>query len=55
MERIFWVECPACRERFYCDWSLRHAGVQLICPFCQRQFRPDEAPWRDERWPSLSS
>ena len=50
MDRIFWVECPACHGRFYCDWTLRHAARQLICPRCQRRFLPAEAAWIDERW-----
>jgi len=49
MERIFWVECRACHGRFYCDYSLRSAGLQLICPFCKDTFLPDEATWIDER------
>jgi hypothetical protein len=52
MERIFWVECGQCHGRFYCDYTLRHLGRQLICPFCKHHFLPDEAPWTDERWHS---
>jgi hypothetical protein len=50
MDRIFWVKCPACSGRFYADYSLRHAKVKLICPFCQGQFPPDESPEIDDRW-----
>ncbi len=50
MGRIFWATCPACRGRFFCEWELRHAGVQLACPFCRRRFLPDEAAALDERW-----
>ncbi len=50
MERIFWVECRPCGGRFYADYSLRNAKVQLICPFCKNKFLPDEAAWLDERW-----
>jgi hypothetical protein len=50
MDRIFWVKCPGCTQRFYCDWTLRHAGYDLICPYCHRGFLPDESPELDERW-----
>ena len=51
MERVFWVECPGCQGRFYCHFDeMRHAGVQLICPFCRRRFLPDEAADVDDRW-----
>ena len=49
MEAIFWVACSACRRKFYCDSSLRHAGVPLICPYCKEMFMPADAPWIDER------
>lgn len=52
MERIFWVECCKCHGKFYCDYVLRHAGLQLICPFCQEKFLPEEAASLDERWRS---
>ena len=49
-ERVFWVECPGCRGRFYCNYKeLRNAGVKLECPFCERRFLPDEAKALDER------
>ncbi|MBI2368753.1 MAG: hypothetical protein HYV08_00615 [Deltaproteobacteria bacterium] len=38
MTEIFWVRCPKCKGRFYCDTELRYAGVDLICPFCQTSF-----------------
>jgi hypothetical protein len=50
MGRIFWVGCPSCQQRFYCEWELRTAGVSLICPACKNRFLPDESPERDERW-----
>ncbi len=50
MERIFWVECRACHGKFYFDYTLRHAGLQLICPYCKEKFLPEEAAWLDERW-----
>jgi hypothetical protein len=50
MDRIFWVKCPGCTNRFYCDWTLRRAGFDLICPYCKRTFLPDESPELDERW-----
>jgi hypothetical protein len=50
MQRIFWIRCPECNGRFFCDYELRHAGYKLECPFCQRQFLPDEGRDIDERW-----
>lgn len=49
MDRIFWIECPDCHGKFYCDYELRHAGIELVCPFCHKQFRVDDGPWIDER------
>ncbi len=50
MERIFWVECPHCHGKFYCNYAeLRHAGIKLVCPFCQAGFLPDEAAALDDR------
>ena len=50
MDRVFWAKCPGCAKRFNVDWTLRHAGYDLICPHCQREFLPDESPELDERW-----
>jgi len=50
MERVFWVECPACHGRFYANYDeLRHAGVALFCPFCHARFLPDAAAWLEDR------
>lgn len=50
MERIFWVECPDCAERWYADWVLREGPYPLICPRCHKEFLASEAKWLDERW-----
>ncbi len=50
MERIFWVKCPRCGGRFYADYALRHANVQLICPYCEDEFLPNQSPEIDDRW-----
>lgn len=49
MERIFWVECPDCHEKWYCDYELRHSKYQLWCPNCHKTFPADESPWIDDR------
>ena len=49
MERIFWVECPKCAGRFYCDYELRHSEYELFCPFCQTNFLDKDSPWIDDR------
>lgn len=49
MERIFWVECPKCSGKFYCDYELRHTDYKLICPYCQVDFLDKESPWIDDR------
>ena len=49
MERIFWVTCPNCQGRFYCDYELRFQEVKLICPYCGREFQVKESPQIDER------
>ena len=50
MERIFWVVCPGCGERFFADYKeLRHAGVALRCPFCRTEFQVEESPEIDDR------
>jgi hypothetical protein len=48
-ERIFWVTCPECDKKFYCDYTLRWDVAKLICPFCQREFFPSESPFVDDR------
>jgi len=50
MERIFWVKCPDCGDRFYADWALRHhAELKLHCPFCHGRFFAGESPEIDDR------
>ena len=49
MERIFWVKCPACGGRFYCDWALRFDVANLICPHCHSEFLPSQSPEIDDR------
>ncbi len=56
MERIFWVECPQCDCKFYCNHTeMRHAGVKLFCPSCHARFLPEEAKSLDERVDPASS
>jgi hypothetical protein len=44
-ENIFWVKCPKCGGKFYCDLELRHNHeVPLRCPFCQDRFLASESP-----------
>ena len=44
-ENIFWVKCPKCGGRFYCDKELRNKkDVRLWCPFCQNRFLDSESP-----------
>ncbi len=50
MERIFWVKCPQCSEKFYADYGIRFKEVELICPFCERNFKVAESPEVDDRW-----
>lgn len=55
MERIFWVGCPNCDEKFYANYGeLREAGIELLCPYCRHRFHPDAAAWLDERAKPLS-
>jgi hypothetical protein len=49
VSRVFWATCPQCRKAFVVSWELRHAGRQLVCPFCAKRFLPDEAASLDER------
>jgi len=46
--RIFWVTCPACRGRFSCHAELRHSRYKLSCPYCDREFEPQESPRIDD-------
>ncbi len=50
MERIFWVKCPKCDDKFYCDYGLRFLKVLLVCPFCEHQFGVSDSLEIDERW-----
>lgn len=47
--RLFWSTCPRCHDKFVVSWELRHAGVQLHCPFCGNRYLPDESQELDER------
>ncbi len=49
MDRIFWVECPDCSGKFFCDYEMRYAGIDLHCPFCGDQFQVEQSPWIDDR------
>lgn len=49
MERIFWIECPECGGKFFCDYELRHAGLELHCPYCSKLFDVEKSPWIDDR------
>ncbi len=51
MERIFWVKCPKCSDKFYVDYALRFKqSLELICPFCQNAFKTADSPEIDDRW-----
>lgn len=50
MQKIFWIECPACGVRWYAELPLRdHPTLKLICPKCQHQLHAHEAKWIDDR------
>ncbi len=50
MERVFWVECPSCHGKFYCNYDeMRHSGIKLQCPSCRSRFLPEAAASLDER------
>lgn len=51
MARIFWVECPLCKMRWYAEWELRHSEHKLECPnpACRNKFSADDASWIDDR------
>jgi len=48
MDKVFWVTCPNCAGRFFCDMELRRSGHKLICPFCQNEFLDEESPEIEE-------
>lgn len=50
MNRVFWATCPKCLEGFIVNWELRHAGRELISPYCSNRFAPNEAADLDERY-----
>ena len=43
-EDIFWIACPKCGEKFYCDIQLRHSSIKLMCPKCHHRFLDSESP-----------
>lgn len=49
MQRIFWATC-GCGKSFSVDYGIRHADVELECPYCRSKFRADDAVALDERW-----
>lgn len=44
MENIFWVKCPKCGGKYYCDKELRGKEIKLECPFCHHLFLDKESP-----------
>ena len=45
MEKVFWVRCPKCGDKFCVDFSLRrNTQYKLDCPFCRVQFFDTESP-----------
>ncbi len=44
MAQIFYVTCPACRQKFPCHPELWDAGYDLLCPFCQASFPQEASP-----------
>jgi len=51
MNRIFWLECPECKTRWYAEWILRHSEYKMECPNagCRNKFKADDAAWIDDR------
>lgn len=43
-DNIFWIKCPQCGRKFYCDRELRNREIRLWCPFCQNRFLEKESP-----------
>lgn len=43
MPKVFWVQCPDCRRKYYVSVSLRGKNVDLMCPFCKRMFKESES------------
>lgn len=52
MARIFWIKCPYCEKKFYCDYfDFRpHPHRKLLCPYCNRTFLQEESSEIDDRW-----
>lgn len=45
MSKIFWVTCPNCQEKFYCDYvEMRHKKHLLLCPYCNLNFPQEKSP-----------
>jgi len=49
VDRVFWVECPECHKRYFCEYGIRFEDINLVCPFCKKEFKVDESPWIDDR------
>ena len=44
MAQIFYVTCPACRQRFPCHPELWQVEYELLCPFCGQMFPQEASP-----------
>jgi hypothetical protein len=44
MAQIFYVQCPACGQRFPCHPELWQVDYELLCPFCQQSFPQEDSP-----------
>ena len=48
--RMFWSTCPQCLQAFVVSYELRHTTThQLICPYCNNHYPPDQSAAIDER------
>jgi len=43
MQKVYWIECPACRKEYYLHKLTYEAATsnpeqKLKCPFCKKEF-----------------
>lgn len=55
MSNIKWLQCPACRFRFYIIEEQSGHGYTWFCPKCRHEFTEDESADRVVHAPSRPS
>ncbi|WP_102348870.1 hypothetical protein [Bacillus sp. Marseille-P3661] len=40
--KILWVDCVKCSGSFYAEYEMLHSDLDLICPYCETEFKAED-------------